>query len=117
MAMNKSEQAEMKALRMEAEMAKALSWPNFPKPIPLESPSHENGLEEVVGWEINTHSRTIQKIWNGRVSHYSSPERRNGSQGHARLYATEREAWLALFHELANLYAFNLAEVLAKANA
>lgn len=117
--LTKAQQDELNTLRKEAELAKALSWPNFPKPQPMKLPEDWDEMQH--GWACNAHAGKVREQWRNRHAHYSSkPDDENeystGSQGSGGdMYVTEREAWLALFHETARLYAEKLAIILKHA--
>lgn len=121
MAMTKKEQVEVAELRKQLGMARALSWPNFPKPTPLAKPGQ--GEPEIHGWEQNSYAHRVWERWSSGHSTYDEPpdpsgkyKHRNGTQGMPRLYATERDAWLAMFHEVAEECAARLAKILQAAN-
>ncbi len=116
-ALTKAQQAELDRLREEAEAAKALAWPNFPKPVPLKAP--EWGEPVIHGWAFNSYTRHVIEQWRSSSCQYSEdPEGKkyaSGSRTYSPIYATEQEAWLALYYELCLKYAGELAAVLRKA--
>lgn len=120
MALTKKEQAEFKQLREERDLARALSWPTFPKPLPL--PPAKEG-EVIAGWSINVFAARVEQQWCRANTNYTSDPRKDkthgwqsgGSQEQVTLYATEAEAYQALFHELAEKYAVELDKVLKRA--
>lgn len=121
MAMNKAEQAAFEALRHEIRLCQALRFSEAPEPQRMDLP--ERG--HLNGWLFNAYSTTVQKAWTQRVSHGdghpTDDEIANrwkshkwmGSQNGVRLYATERDALIALRKKKEREF----AEALAKLDA
>lgn len=95
MAMTKAEQAEMEALRTKL----ALRWSGErPKLLPL--PAIGSG-DIVRGWDFNPHRSggygSVYPAWTGSSLHGNGHDRTDiASQGPRPLYATKREALIAL---------------------
>lgn len=98
MTMNKSEKALVEHLRTEL----AFRWPVEADPRPQDVPTHPN---ETQGWSFNAYNRQITQEWSGasRHGHFYDGRKIGASQGGVRLYATRREALLALRWELCRL--------------
>lgn len=117
--LTKAQQEELDTLRRECEMAKALSWPNFPKPTPIPFPPYGDSLEKYShGWACNRHSGRVYEAWNSYCYGYTrNPSKPDpcGSQTKETIYATESYAYLAMYHEMARDFAGKLADVLERA--
>ncbi|HYE17975.1 MAG TPA: hypothetical protein VEA69_06005 [Tepidisphaeraceae bacterium] len=131
--LTKQQQAEFDAMIADAEriaeerdIARALAWPNFPKPAPLRRPTpEESGERYIEGWATRTPWSThdtprVVKEWQSWDCYFSeNPKGKTGYRGGARgggpLYATEAEAWLAMYHDEAIRYGKQLARMLANA--
>ena len=103
MAMTKSEQSELKALRQELAEAKALRFLGIPEPTRMPLP--ENGYES--GWDFNVYSMDVTKAWTDRHFHSRSGHRSDNatvsvgrhfarSQSGLPLYATKLDALIAM---------------------
>jgi hypothetical protein len=97
MTMTKAERAEMEALRTKL----ALRWSGMtpPERMPLPAKGYVNG------WDFNASSNRVLARWTERQCHGFGDEHRtddgtrgsiSGSQNGRRLYATKREALIAL---------------------
>jgi hypothetical protein len=100
MAMNKKEQAAMKAAIDRAEMLAALRWT---KPVLPDVNIPETGYTE--GWNYNRYTMRADKAWSSTVSHGTGPlyvegRKKIGSQEPQPLYSTEALALAAMRHEI-----------------
>jgi hypothetical protein len=117
--LTKSQQEELDRLQKDRDMARALSWPNFDPPPPMKKPDDWNAVIE--GWAFNVSACRVWKRWQkGSISYNEDPrtlkdEHLSGSRHCDPLYATEQEAYLALYHATCLEYAKNLAHILKKA--
>jgi hypothetical protein len=148
MAMNKKEQASMGQLRLERDMARALSWPTNPirsltyreldaemEAQGIAGGSHMSVSRKLsdlfIGWTQNAHSRTIEPAaYDGMYicRGYSDEGFRKGtlSWSHCTpmhdhpplqesgIYRTERDAIIALLHELQRKAAKEIAPVIQR---
>ena len=114
--LTKQQKLELQQITEERDIARALSWPNFPKPIPISKPTEWG--KEIQGWTINVHFLMVNEEIQDMTSSYAFYEgkrSKNGRRNRGDLYATRREAYLALYHELCVIYGIELAKVLKKA--
>jgi hypothetical protein len=111
--MTKAQKLKMEVLLRERNMARALSWPNFPEPTPLHRPEAIGGTQ--AGWGYNDYTVTVRQLWRTCTAIYDNAELKNGSRSFQPLYATEAEAWQALYHSFSRKCADTLADILSKA--
>ena len=99
MAMNKKEQAAMKAAIDRAELLAALRWT---EEVPKDLPPPDFGDSHTSGWYANSYSTVASPAWSKRVSHgIGQPEphpRNSASQQGICLYSTKLRALQALRH-------------------
>jgi hypothetical protein len=91
----------------------ALRWPGLPEPERLPVPEAGGHVE---GWDFNEYAHDVFEAWTEAVAHGRGPypkdrSTRSASQRSRRVYATERDALIALRHALSRQYAKNLARV------
>ena len=101
MAMNKKEQAEMKAAIDRADLLAALRWT---APVAFDVPPLKDGTYSE-GWTFNTYTKTVVPGWSTSVRHGSGPapdgnKYCSGSQNAQWMYSTEALALAAMRHEL-----------------
>ncbi len=114
--LTKQQELELQKVTEERDIARALSWPNFPKPTPMNRPAKWN--EEIRGWAVNSYTRQIREESQDTLYSYRMEAGKrivSGDQRRDPLYATKREAYLALYHEICLVYGIELAKVLKKA--
>ena len=110
MAMTKKEQQVMADLKTDLAMARALAWPNFPCPDQL-PPAAWDKVQH--GWTMNAYSANVSEVWRKGSIHYTQANLHGGSRGPCKMWATEAEAYQALYHALARQYGTVMAKVLA----
>lgn len=115
--MTKKEQAAMDALRGELARAKALCFPQYPKPEPLTAddlrPVDKNAGGVVVAWHQNNYEcrfEVRQGCSNG-VFHSTWGTDKTTSQGAGTFYRTKLEALQVARHEMTERYADTLARI------
>jgi hypothetical protein len=117
MAMTKAERLELETARNELAAAKALGWSGHKAPELLPVPSYPGHTK---GWVYNTHRISVERAWSESIAHgyglYPGADPRHcyGRQDGIRLYATERDALIALRLAAEKLYAEKLADIDAK---
>ncbi len=126
MAMTKKEQAEMERLRTDLAMARAMRWPDYPKPEPMTREQIKENLVE--GGERYGRRQEVARGWfyNAYLGGYSQPTATYGcsdglnynsegdttsTQNMGRMYATKFEALCALRLDLTEQVARLLAGV------
>lgn len=117
MAMNKAEKAEMERLRHDLRLAKALHWPDYPRPQNSILPqSFTQGL--FVGWWFNAYAghdgdRVAQGCSNGtnHSTSYTDKTTTQRAAPHWGFFDTKREALLALRLEVTEQCAERLAAI------
>ncbi len=126
MAMNKKEQDEMQRLRDDLALSRALRWPDYPRPTPVDRDWVDANLAEggvqygrpqmvARGWFYNAYiggmrGHEVTYGCSNGMSHSSSGDLTT-SQGMGRMFATKREALQALRLELTERCAGILAVV------
>lgn len=126
MAMNKKEQAEMQRLRDDLALARAMRWPDYPRPAPVDREWIKDNLVE--GGVKYGHASKVARGWfyNAYVGgmsghgvthgcsdgiHHSTSGDATTTQNMGRMYATKREALQALRLDLTEQCAHILAGV------
>lgn len=96
MAMNKAEQLAFSLLKTEL----AFRWPTEAEPDRTVLPPSGGG--KVTGWNFNAHTGEVEEYWTCAVSHgrFYQGKEMTGSQGGRSLYATRREALVAMRWEM-----------------
>jgi hypothetical protein len=100
MAMTKKERAEFNALILKAETLAALRWTERVEPD-IEKP--KGFSDKTSGWQFNSNSKLVSKMWSEGGSHGSGEKRRSGycaSQCGIRLFSTKLLALKAMRYEV-----------------
>lgn len=113
MAMNKSERLEFETLLKERDMARALRWPEYQKPLRLTV--HPGS--SVRGWFQNSYSKSVTLGHSNGVVHNPVGGTGTNTQGHGVMYRLQSEALQAMRIELTERYAKELADVDARIEA
>lgn len=90
-ALTKAQQAEMDKLREDVRLARALSWPTFPRPEPMPNdPKLAYGkLQE--GWEVRGDS--VVMVYFNSIGVYKTQQIKSGSKrNYHRIFATQQDA-------------------------
>ena len=121
MAMTKKEQAEMQRLRDDLALARAMRWPDYPKPAPMTHAEINANLVE--GGERFGRRQMVARGWyqnsySGRVTygcsttiHHSSEGDTTTSQHMGVMYRTKAAALMAMRLEMTEKFAKELAKV------
>lgn len=111
MAMNKKEIAEMRGLKDDLRLAKALRWTEI---VTKDVPPPESGSKEISGFVFNAYSSRVSEAWSSSVSHgIGSPireSRYSGSQNSIWMFSTR----LLALRGLRNAVEREAAEKLAR---
>ncbi len=124
MPMNRAERAEMEALRTRDAVLRAVSYPSFPRPVPMsECPSGQ--IQK--GWAINPSAGLnailagVYLLWRDSTRTYGVDPRRFkvankpiGFRRVSKIYATEQDAYRALAYALADQFGAAMAKVYAR---
>jgi len=104
MSMTKAEKANVE--RLETDLA--FRWPTEPEPS--RSVRASSSGETVEGWDFNAWNSAITRMWSTSVNHgtFYDGKKSGDSQNGRPLYATERDALLALRWALCRKYAAEL---------
>lgn len=119
--MTKKEQAEFERLRSDLALARAMRWPDYPKPASMTAQEiaaakvpggTRYGHPQMVamGWFQNSYSRRVTLGCSDGV-HHSTDGNTTGSQNAGIMYRDKADAWRAMRHELTEKYAKELAEI------
>lgn len=119
MAMNKAERKALEDALLERDMARALRWPEYERPVVIPPPSSYG--EPTSGFLIiPSRSMTgsagagVVKAWSDTLMHgfdSDKPNRSFGIHGSSPLFATRIDALKGLRMELTEMFAKKLAEV------
>jgi hypothetical protein len=96
-----------KNLLEEGRKKAALAWPSIEEPEPIaiangDSHSWVKGrLQNTSAWEFNVHNRTVERRWFDGLYVYRTGDLKNGSRPDGRYYATEKDAAVAMWWEVA----------------
>jgi hypothetical protein len=104
MAMTKKEQAEMEALRTR------LALHFYPKVEPdILPPLYFDVIEN--GYTYNVYLKRVEKACTSRMYHSYGQWDKTSSQGSIELYSTPKLAYMAMLHDMADMYAADMREV------
>lgn len=108
MAMNKSEQAAVEALREEM----AFRWPTAAEPARSVAPPTA-GAAESEGWDFNEHTGLVSRYWSRTSTHgrFYDGKKTSASQNARSLYSTEADALLAMRWAMCRNFAAKLRAV------
>lgn len=121
MAMTKREQADMRRLRDDLALARAMRWPDYPNPAPM--PQAEIKANLVEGGERYGRRQKVARGWfcnayNGSLTygcsdgtHHDSRGDTTGTQGMGIMYRTKADAARAMRLEMTEKFAEKLAAV------
>lgn len=131
--MTKKEQAEFQAAVNYMNMARAMRWPEYDKPDPLniatirsllptadEFRTEYGAMRKIVkGWGYNEYSATLFEIGTDGISHchFHDGKPTGWRQGAGRTFHTKADALRALRYDLTVKYALQLAETDARIKA
>lgn len=111
MAMNKKEQAEMKALRDELAIVSALRWT---EPVKKDLLPPDGHAKYTSGFEINPYNLDVSPAWSGSVHHKIGHAEPNGSSAYQNsrpLFSNKMRALKALRHAVELESAKKLAKI------
>lgn len=100
MAMTKKERAEVDDLRRELALHKALGWPQYPEPVPIDAEEATKNLgwgKLIVAWWFNSYSHTVGQGCFDRIGHSKhSTDKTNSRDTGGPWYTSKRDALAAL---------------------
>lgn len=121
MAMNKTEAAAFKAMENARDMARALRWPTYAEPTPVDKDTiyslaqhrEHGGRKALQGWSASTYrdEGRAYKVWSTGTACTSDPNSQSWSQGPGVIYLTQREALQAVRFAKTIEYAADLARL------